>query len=271
MITDDLAVREAFHVLLLLELSHRLGDGAFVLKGGVNLRLYFASVRYSEDMDIDGDPSKRQKLTRVIPEVLRSDDFVRRLRELGIRRIEYRGRPHKDGDLTLRYKLQILTRGEVALSTKIEVSFRDRSHEDEWAMEAADERVVRPYLRLSDANLCAPHYRRTAAVRQKIVALGLRRTEQARDVFDLYVLTRGQMEDVDLQQVRRGVTDEVLNEARQRAFAIGYRQFADQVLAFLDDADRDAYESESAWDEIRLLVVELIEAAKNELRDGETT
>lgn len=63
MITD-VAAREAFHVLLLGELSNRLSEGTFVLKGGVNLRLYFGSPRYSEDIDLDGDPSQRTPLHR---------------------------------------------------------------------------------------------------------------------------------------------------------------------------------------------------------------
>lgn len=270
MITD-VAAREAFHVLLLAELSNRLGEGSFVLKGGVNLRLYFGSPRYSEDIDLDGDPSpsKRLKLRQSIAEALGSTDLAQRLKELGIRRTEYSGKPHKDGDATLRYKLRVVTSGEIALATKIEVSFRDRSREDEWLVEPVEEQMVRPYLRSTDTSPLLPHYGRTIAVRQKIAALGGRRVQQARDVFDLFALTSGYIAEVNLQQVRSGIADELLDEARERAFAISYREFADQVLPFMDTPDRDKYESEGVWDELRLSVVELIEMVQKEPGGGE--
>ena|SRR5229473_2304890 len=47
----DLEAREALHVLLLSRLSQELRPDAFVLKGGVNLRLFFDSPRYSEDIE----------------------------------------------------------------------------------------------------------------------------------------------------------------------------------------------------------------------------
>jgi hypothetical protein len=59
MLTDTEA-REAVHVLLLSKLAQELRPGAFVLKGGVNLRLFFDSPRYSEDMDLDHRPEARR-------------------------------------------------------------------------------------------------------------------------------------------------------------------------------------------------------------------
>lgn len=269
MITD-VAAREALHVLLLGELTNRLGEGTFVLKGGVNLRLYFGSPRYSEDIDLDGDPSKRLKLRQSIAEALGSTDLALRLKELGIRRLEYSGHPHKDGDATLRYKLRVVIPGEIMLATKIDVSFRLRSPKNDWLVEAVDERTIRPYLRATDTSLRLAHYGRTVAVQQKIAALGGRRIQQARDVFDISALTRGHIADVNLQQVRSGIADELLDEARERALAISYREFADQVLPFMDAPDRDAYEDKGVWDELRLSVHELIESVQKEPGGGET-
>lgn len=51
--------REAVHVLLLRKLG-RIRDGrAVILEGGVDLRLVHGSPRYSEDMDLDGEPESR--------------------------------------------------------------------------------------------------------------------------------------------------------------------------------------------------------------------
>ena len=53
-ILSPVAAREAVHLLILQEVANVHGGDAVVLKGGMNLRLFFGSVRYSEDMDLDG-------------------------------------------------------------------------------------------------------------------------------------------------------------------------------------------------------------------------
>jgi hypothetical protein len=50
---------ELFHLAFLEVLSKRLEPSRYVLKGGANLRYFFGSPRYSEDIDID--------LTRPLP------------------------------------------------------------------------------------------------------------------------------------------------------------------------------------------------------------
>ena len=52
-IPTGIQAREAVHVLLLRELNELGSGGTTTLKGGVNLRLFWGSVRYSEDMDLD--------------------------------------------------------------------------------------------------------------------------------------------------------------------------------------------------------------------------
>ena len=61
---NDIAVREAFHVALLRRLAPTGGIPRWRLKGGVNLRLFFGSPRYSEDMDLDADLNARLTLRR---------------------------------------------------------------------------------------------------------------------------------------------------------------------------------------------------------------
>jgi predicted nucleotidyltransferase component of viral defense system len=50
------ATRELVHLLILRELGGVRRGGGAIAKGGVNLRLFFDSIRYSEDMDL-GRPS----------------------------------------------------------------------------------------------------------------------------------------------------------------------------------------------------------------------
>jgi hypothetical protein len=49
----ETAAREVFHLLFLERLFVASQASQYVLKGGVNLRLFFGSPRYSEDMDLD--------------------------------------------------------------------------------------------------------------------------------------------------------------------------------------------------------------------------
>ena len=46
-------IREIFHFLFLQKLFEISDPFLYALKGGVNLRFFFNSPRYSEDMDID--------------------------------------------------------------------------------------------------------------------------------------------------------------------------------------------------------------------------
>ena len=48
-----LQIRELFHLEFLRCLSRKIRAEFYALKGGVNLRFFFKSFRYSEDMDID--------------------------------------------------------------------------------------------------------------------------------------------------------------------------------------------------------------------------
>jgi Nucleotidyl transferase AbiEii toxin, Type IV TA system len=50
---SDAQIVELFHISFLGTLARRLDPARYVLKGGANLRYFFGSVRYSEDMDLD--------------------------------------------------------------------------------------------------------------------------------------------------------------------------------------------------------------------------
>jgi len=100
----DLAAREAVHLLLLAKLSQELRPNAFVLKGGVNVRLFFGSPRYSEDVDLDVDPSAKQGFVRTISTLLPSQWLAARLQSVGVERVEYGGKPAKSTDTTVRFQ-----------------------------------------------------------------------------------------------------------------------------------------------------------------------
>lgn len=247
--------REAFHTLLLLRLRSRVPLTKWRVKGGVNLRLFFKSVRYSEDMDLDAEPRARLALRDTIQDFFRDIKLRRRLAELGIRDVLSNERPAKDTETTLRFKLRLEIGGGVQLPTKVEVSFRGRARDDGVLEENADRKIVGQYLAGGELPLVLPHYDRTAAIRQKISALAGRAEVQARDVFDLAMLCESG-QDFDIAMIAKNLDDAVLEAARNRAFELGNPAYVSQVLEFLDEPDRAA--NADRWEEYQLIAAMVI-------------
>lgn len=254
---NEREAREAFHTLLLLHLRERVPVSHWRVKGGVNLRLFFKSVRYSEDMDLDAEPRARLALRGTIQDFLRDIKVRRRLAQLGVREVLTVDRPAKDTETTLRFKLRLEIGGGIQLPTKVEVSFRGRARDDLVVEENADPKIVGQYLPRAELPLVLPHYDRTAAIRQKISALAGRAEVQARDVFDLAVLCESG-QDFDLALVGNNVDNAVLAAARDRAFDLGNDAYASQVLEFLDEPDRASHAER--WEEYQLVTAMLIES-----------
>jgi predicted nucleotidyltransferase component of viral defense system len=256
---SPLALREGFHVVLLRALAERLQGRDWVLKGGTNLRLYFGSIRFSEDIDLDVGKDVAGAMQRAIPATLADGDVQRRLQALGILQASLiGGRSSKSTDTTLRYKIELVGRGGIRPPTKIDVSYRDRCEGDEHAVSPANDSAVREYLRPDDPPLLLPSYTRSAAIRQKINALASRTHVQARDVFDLFVLGGGTLRNIDTGFLRRWLDDATLRNARGRALEISHAEYSDTVLAYLDPAQREQLQDEDTWLERQLFVGDLI-------------
>jgi len=140
---SPLALREGFHVVLLRALGERLQGRDWVLKGGTNLRLYFGSIRFSEDIDLDVGKDVAGAMQRAIPATLADGDVQRRLQALGILEASLiGGRSSKSTETTLRYKIELVGRGGIRPPTKIDVSYRDRCEGDEHAVSPANDSAV---------------------------------------------------------------------------------------------------------------------------------
>jgi predicted nucleotidyltransferase component of viral defense system len=256
----DIEAREALHVLVLEKLAEEVRSDLFVVKGGMNVRLFFGSVRYSEDMDLDVEAAGRACVVRSIGKTLSSPWLQARLRAVGLTGVEYSGRPSKNTDTTYRVKLKVVNSAGIGFPTKIEASFRGRPADEAAVCEEADGRVVRKYMPPMEGRLVIPHYPVNAAARQKMRALADRRTPEARDVFDLYVLARGTRASLDLPFLRRGLTAGQLASARQRVWVLDYRAYLENVVEFLSVEDRREFDSQALWEERQLFAVELIDA-----------
>src|SRR3970040_1316713 len=130
------AARELVHLLILRELVGVRRGGGVTAKGGVNLRLFFGSVRYSEDMDLDGTGAGPAAIRNRLKGLFDDREFMRRLQRFGIRGLDPGEGPNKDTETTFRYKFGVMVSGGIQYPTKVEVSFRDRPGADRTALEA---------------------------------------------------------------------------------------------------------------------------------------
>ena len=237
---------EQFHLLFLTQLGRRLDKTLFVLKGGCNLRFFYHSIRYSEDMDLDVGQVDVHVLRDKVRDVFASRPFAQILEARGIH--IHHTTEHKQTDTTQRWKLGLaVDRSAVPLPTRIE--FSRRAVEGGAVFGSVDAALIRTYHL---PPVMVSHYGAGAAFRQKVGALARRREIQARDVFDLHHLmatgaAAGATSVIDTADLRR---------ARANALSVDFGTFKSQVLAYLPPDDQARYDSPSVWDTLVLEVVE---------------
>ncbi len=243
---------EFFHLVFLRALVAKGDDKALIaLKGGCNLRFFFGSVRYSEDIDFDVAVVARDTLKNKVDRLLRSPLMVAPLRAKGIEVAETSA--PKQTDTTQRWKVGLRVTGiSVPLRTKIEFSRRDAM--DGTAFEGVDADVLRPY---GLTPTLAAHYTLPAAIAQKIRALAGRTEPQARDLFDLNLLlslpSASQLDFLDAVQ-------RWLPAAIERALGLSFDDYRSRVVAYLHPDQVELYSGRSVWDAMQAAVVSRLEA-----------
>jgi predicted nucleotidyltransferase component of viral defense system len=229
----------------------RLNRANWVVKGGVNLRAWFGSRRYSEDLDLDALGSAPHVLREKFDKILLGRPLEDLLTSQGLELVRL-SKP-KQTDTTQRWKLELKAAGvSVPLHTKVKFSRRG-TRDEEYVLEPARSDIVRPYgIPVPTVN----HYTARSAVRQKIHALAGRSETQARDVWDLDHLLRST--NADPRPLSDGVR-EALPGALERVGSLGYDVFKAQVVPYLPEDDQRIYGTRDAWDRMRELVVERLQ------------
>lgn len=242
---------EFFHLLLLAFLGKKLAKTSYALKGGCNLRFFFASPRYSEDMDIDVQNVSVHSLQTIVGSILQSTPFRQALLVQGVE-IEH-VTEHKQSDTTQRWKLGLQVSGyERPVPTKVE--FSRRGFSGDTLLEGVNPALVQKY---GLPPVMTPHYIAEAALLQKINALAGRSITQARDIFDLHLLQSRER----LQRVLPQVDAASLEAARHNALTLTFDHFKGQVLSYLQPEDQALYDSPDAWESIQLRVLEMLEVS----------
>lgn len=247
------AIREVFHLLFLERLFAVSSASQYVLKGGVNLRFFFQSPRYSEDMDLDVVAGSVATLKKNGFKILEDKGFARAMQAFGVSEIRLNDPAKaKQTETTQRFRVRLVTNAGIELPTKVEFSRRQRDESYGVVTETIPGERTRPYGRLG---FPCPHYDGRSAALQKARALPGRETPQCRDVFDLYILTLGGHA---TPAVLRGLTEKQRSAARAVVDALEYDAYEGQVVEFLEDDARARYGTSDAWDEMRLRVMELL-------------
>jgi Nucleotidyl transferase AbiEii toxin, Type IV TA system len=245
---------ELFHLVFLRALVAKGEDkGLIALKGGCNLRFFFGSIRYSEDMDLDVVVIAKETLKNKVDRLLRSPSVTAPLRAHAITVAETSA--PKQTETTQRWKVGLRRAGdELPIRTKVEFSRRDTIEGTKF--EAAERDLLRPY---GLTPVLATHYTTGAAIRQKIHALAARAEPQVRDVFDLsLLLARPDAAGLALDAAAKTW----LEGAIDHAMGLSFDEYKSKVVAFLEPKHADIYAERSAWDAMQDDVVERLQALR---------
>ena len=250
MLTERQAV-EIFHLHFIRLLCAGPEKDRFAIKGGCNLRFFFDSVRYSEDIDLDVARVPVHTLKDRVSRILGGPALTLPLRSRGIAVLDS-STPKQTGT-TQRWKVGLSVEGRsLPLHTKIE--FSRRATAEEAKVESVAPGVLADHGLMP---LLAPHYPLAPAMRQKVLALVGRSAVQARDVFDLGVLfARAGGNAAALRPVRAQI-----ERAIERAMEVSYDGYRSQVVSYLKPEQIASMGSSEAWDALQSQVIAVLEKA----------
>lgn len=240
---------ELFHLVLLGQIGNKLDKQKWALKGGCNLRFFFRSPRYSDDMDLDVQGVAVDVLREKVRSILsgKALQTILEVRGIAVEHVT----EHKQTDTTQRWKFGLTVPGQdEPVPTKIE--FSRRGLDSGSVFEPVSPEIVRFY---ELPPLMANHYGAPAVWRQKIGAILNRTAPQARDAFDLHLLLdTGLKPSPDLAGI--GAAD--LARIRENVLAVDFGQFKSQVLSYLEPDLQARYDSEETWDALRWRIIEAL-------------
>ena len=244
---------EIFHLQFLRQLASGTDRTHFTLKGGCNLRFFFGSIRYSEDLDLDVTVVAQETLKRKVDRLLQSPALGLPLRahQMIITDVS----APKQTETTQRWKLGLSVAGYATpLRTKVEFSRRAQPvSAADTVVESADRELARSYAMLAPV---ARHYRAAAALVQKVQALVGRPEAQARDVFDLQLLHTRLATLPELEPLLKSK----LAFAADRVMSLTYDDYQGQVFAYLAPEHTAPFAGRRAWEEMQAEVLQLLEA-----------
>lgn len=244
---------EVFHLLFMNSLCQRVEKSLLTLKGGCNLRFFFKSIRYSEDIDFDVHTIAVHTLKKNVDTLLAAPAFKLQLQAKGIELVS--ASAPKQTETTQRWKIGLQVKGiSTTVPTKVEFSRRQSSESSVY--EAVDSELVSRYQLLP---VLCQHYVLDEAVVQKIAALIGRAETQARDVFDLDLLIK---KHVNSEKLKGRFRRDDVELAVENVMSVSYDVYQSQVTAFLMPEYREHFDTRSVWDKMQTQLLTFLESLK---------
>lgn len=244
---------ELFHLVFVRALFAGLGDKRLLaVKGGINLRLFFQSVRFSEDLDLDVTTMSKEVLENRVDRLLKAPAVISPLRTRGVI-IQDISKP-KQTEMVQKWKLAV-TSPDASIDQRTKIEFSRRATVEAASLDPAGTEIANAH---GLPVFLATHYRCAEAVRQKIHALEGRSQTQPRDVFDLHLLFARPDAPKRLDEEAVGW----LEKAAANAAALTYDQYVSLVVAYLDPEHAEIYASRESWEAMQLDVIERLEALR---------
>lgn len=242
---------ELFHLVFVRALFANLSDKSLLaVKGGINLRFYFQSIRLSEDLDLDVFTMSKAALENRVDRLLASPTVTSPLKARGVV-IQDISKP-KQTNTVQRWKLEVASTS-TSIRDRTKIEFSRRNMVETPALDRVDPQIANAY---QIPVFLANHYRCGEAVRQKIHALAKRAEPQPRDVFDLHVL----LARTDAPKKLDEQAAQWIEAAVTHASELTYDQYVALVIAFLDPEQAELYASRDAWESMQLDVIARLEA-----------
>mgnify|MGYP003394612812 CR=1 FL=1 len=251
---NDKQQREIFHFLFLERLLKISDPYLYALKGGVNLRFFFNSPRYSEDMDLDIFKVNVTTLKKNGYKILEDAAFLRTLQAYGIEGLKINDpEKAKHTETTQRFRLKLVTSGGEEFPTRVEFSRRTKKEDKQLSSETIPPQVTQPYQRLS---IQCQHYKGKMAAVQKLQALAGRAETQARDVFDLHILyLAGHL---DKKQIKDETNSKERSDALSALNSLDYDAYNGQVVEYLEGDAKERFGNKKVWGEMRRQIEEVL-------------
>lgn len=203
-------------------------------------------------MDLDVSGIEVEHLKDVVMKILQTPSFRDTLKPFDVIQVVAPDISRaKQTETTQRFKIHLITSRGEDLFTKVE--FSRRGFKGKVIVQPVPDIILREYM-LSP--LLVPHYDIQSAIMQKIAALATRTVIQARDIFDIYILSS---QYTSPKTRENKITDAKFTKAYENVFEISFEQFRDTVISYLSPEDQIVYNSSSLWDEIQLKVANFID------------
>ena len=256
-IYNSLQLREVFHLEFLRWLGRKMKARYYAVKGGSNLRFFYNSLRYSEDIDLDICDVTVDVVKDIVMKILHAPSFQDTLKPFSIERVLPPDIARaKQTETTQRFKIHLITFAGEDLFTKVE--FSRRGFKGKVIVQPISNLVLRAY---NLPPLLVAHYDIRSAIMQKIEALVTRKVIQARDIFDLYILSS---QYTPLKEEEIKINDAKLTKVYRNVFEVSFEQFRDTVISYLSPEDQAVYSLSSLWDEIKLKVANFIDELRRQ-------